>query len=107
MAFRTAYVIIKNQKKGGLYDRTKKMPVGELYDCGDKELLDRWHEVKDLIRDYNKTDSKDMESKEKSCPSYFAKRGKSLDYRPVLRRLWKQYLFWQQLRSQYELRIFR
>lgn len=52
------------------------MPVGELYDCGDKELLDRWHEVKDLIRDYNKTDSKDMESKEKILSKLLCKKGK-------------------------------
>lgn len=56
----------------------EKMLAGELYDCGDKELLDRWHEAKDLIRDYNMTDSKDMESKEKILSKLLGKKGKNL-----------------------------
>ena len=35
----------------------EKMLAGLLYDCGDPELLDRWHTAKDLVRDYNRTDS--------------------------------------------------
>ena len=31
----------------------EKMLAGELYDCGDAELLSQWHKAKDLIRDYN------------------------------------------------------
>lgn len=56
----------------------EKMLAGELYDCGDKELLDRWQEAKDLIRDYNMTDSKDMESKEKILSKLLGKKGKNL-----------------------------
>ena len=33
----------------------EKMLAGELYDCGDPELLSRWHEAKDLILLYNAT----------------------------------------------------
>jgi len=41
----------------------EKMLAGQLYDCGDKELLDQWHRAKDLIRDYNKIDSANLEGK--------------------------------------------
>lgn len=39
------------------------MLSGELYDCSDKELLDRWHIAKDLVREYNNLESNDLESK--------------------------------------------
>jgi len=35
----------------------EKMLAGELYDCGDEELLTQWHKAKNLMRDYNRTDS--------------------------------------------------
>ena len=41
----------------------EKMLAGELYDCGDPELLTQWHKAKDLARDYNQTDSADFEKK--------------------------------------------
>ncbi|WP_346935926.1 sugar O-acetyltransferase [Clostridium sp.] len=37
----------------------EKMLAGLLYDCGDKELIEQWHKAKNLIRDYNLTDSED------------------------------------------------
>lgn len=37
----------------------EKMLAGQLYDCGDAELLTQWHRAKDLVRDYNSTDSAD------------------------------------------------
>lgn len=43
----------------------EKMLAGELYDCGDKELLDRWHFAKNLVREYNNISSNDLESKNK------------------------------------------
>ena len=43
----------------------EKMLAGELYDCGDAELLTQWHKAKDLARDYNQTNSSDAEEKEK------------------------------------------
>ena len=30
----------------------EKMLAGLLYDCGDDELLARWHKAKNLMRDY-------------------------------------------------------
>lgn len=32
----------------------EKMLAGQLYDCGDAELLAQWHKAKDLVRDYNR-----------------------------------------------------
>lgn len=43
----------------------EKMLAGQLYDCGDAELLTRWHKAKNLVRDYNQTDSADAEEKER------------------------------------------
>ena len=43
----------------------EKMLAGELYDCGDEELLTQWHRAKDLVREYNQTKSSDLEEKER------------------------------------------
>lgn len=43
----------------------EKMLAGKLYDCGDPELLNRWHIAKDLVRDYNSVSSSDLETKNK------------------------------------------
>ena len=43
----------------------EKMLAGELYDCGDKELLDRWHLAKNLVREYNNMQSENLENKNK------------------------------------------
>ncbi len=39
----------------------EKMLAGEIYDCGDPELLTRWHYAKQLQLQYNNTDSRDRE----------------------------------------------
>ncbi|MGL4642704.1 MAG: sugar O-acetyltransferase [Vagococcus fluvialis] len=41
----------------------EKMLAGELYDCGDTELLNQWHKAKNLILKYNNLDSKDLKTK--------------------------------------------
>ena len=43
----------------------EKMLAGELYDCGDKELLERWHLAKNLVKEYNNIQSEDLENKNK------------------------------------------
>ena len=43
----------------------EKMLAGQLYDCGDEELLTQWHKAKDLVRDFNRTDSADSREKER------------------------------------------
>ncbi|SHH34447.1 maltose O-acetyltransferase [Clostridium collagenovorans DSM 3089] len=41
----------------------EKMLSGEIYDCGDAELLNQWHKAKNLIRDFNQIDSENLEKK--------------------------------------------
>lgn len=55
-----------------------KMLDGELYDCGDEELLIQWHKAKDLTRDYNKTDSSDTQEKERILNELLGGKGKNL-----------------------------
>lgn len=61
-------------------DRTEreKMLAGDWYDCGDKELLDRWHRAKNLVRDYNRTDSEDLETKDRILTELLGGRGRNL-----------------------------
>lgn len=42
----------------------EKMLAGEVYDCGDPDLLDRWHLAKDLVKEYNACASSDQARKE-------------------------------------------
>lgn len=37
----------------------QKMLAGEIYDCSDPELLERWHKAKSLQKAYEQTDTKD------------------------------------------------
>ena len=43
----------------------EKMLAGELYDCGDPELLAQWHLAKNLIREYNGLLSENLEEKDR------------------------------------------
>lgn len=56
----------------------EKMLAGELYDCGAPELLERWHKAKNLVRDYNMTDSEDFEKKDRILAELLGGRGKNL-----------------------------
>jgi len=56
----------------------EKMLAGQLYDCGDLELLTRWHKAKDLIRNYNNMDSAETEKKEEILRDLLGGRGKNL-----------------------------
>lgn len=56
----------------------EKMLAGKLYDCGYPELLKQWHLAKDLIRNYNQLDSKNLEEKEKILNLLLGGRGKNL-----------------------------
>lgn len=56
----------------------EKMLAGQLYDCGDPELLSRWHLAKDLVRDYNQLDSQDFTRKEAILTQLLGGRGKNL-----------------------------
>jgi len=56
----------------------EKMLAGQLYDCGDKELLIQWHKAKDLARDYNNTDSADEEKKRRILKELLGGFGRNL-----------------------------
>lgn len=56
----------------------EKMLAGELYDCGDPELLDRWHLAKDLAAAYNRTPSADLAEKDRILAELLGGRGKNL-----------------------------
>lgn len=56
----------------------EKMLAGELYDCGDSELLSQWHKAKDLARDYNHTDSSNLEKKDKILDELLGGKGDNL-----------------------------
>ena len=54
------------------------MLAGELYDCGDAELLALWHRAKDLARDYNLTNSSDTKRKSELLNELLGKVGNQL-----------------------------
>ena len=56
----------------------EKMLAGQLYDCGDAELLEQWHKAKDLVRDYNQTDSKAAEEKKRILQELLGGSGENL-----------------------------
>lgn len=56
----------------------EKMLAGQLYDCGDAELLSRWHTAKDLVRDYNQLDSADAQQKDWILDQLLGGRGENL-----------------------------
>ncbi len=56
----------------------EKMLAGQLYDCGDAELLEQWHKAKDLVRNYNNTASAETEKKEKILSDLLGGKGKNL-----------------------------
>ncbi len=56
----------------------EKMLAGELYDCGDSELLSQWHRAKNLVRDYNQTNSENLEQKNRILTELLGGRGANL-----------------------------
>lgn len=56
----------------------EKMLAGELYDCGDEELITQWHRAKDLVRDYNHTDSANAQEKERILSELLGGKGRNL-----------------------------
>ncbi len=56
----------------------EKMLAGQLYDCGDDELLSQWHKAKDLVRKYNNTDSENNTEKEEILSELLGGKGENL-----------------------------
>lgn len=56
----------------------EKMLAGQLYDCGDAELLTQWHKAKNLMRDYNRLDSDNAAEKDRILNELLGGRGANL-----------------------------
>lgn len=56
----------------------EKMLAGQLYDCGDAELLTQWHKAKNLAREYNQLDSTDAAAKDRILTELLGGRGANL-----------------------------
>lgn len=56
----------------------EKMMSGQIYDCGDTELMKMWHQGKDLARQYNQLPSADIEAKNSILYRLLGSRGKQL-----------------------------
>lgn len=56
----------------------EKMLAGELYDCGDKQLLERWHEAKRLQKEYNQADTTNNELLNNLLKELLGSRGKNV-----------------------------
>lgn len=56
----------------------EKMLAGELYDCGDSELLTQWHKAKNLVCRYNQTESEDLKKKDEILNGLLGGRGENL-----------------------------
>lgn len=71
----------KNVKYGSteqIMTEREKMLAGQLYDCGDAELLEQWHKAKDLARAYNNTASADKEEKDRILNELLGGKGENL-----------------------------
>ena len=56
----------------------EKMLDGEIYDCGDVELISRWHEAKRLQNSYNQTDTRDQEGLNALLDKLLGSRGQNI-----------------------------
>lgn len=56
----------------------EKMLSGQLYNCGDPELLNQWHKARNLTRDYSLVDSVNLEEKDRILDQLLGGRGKNL-----------------------------
>lgn len=56
----------------------EKMLAGEAYNCGDEELLDRWHKAKALLKAYNNTDTTNTDELNKLLSELLGSKGKNV-----------------------------
>ena len=61
---RVVFDTTQNSMEDSKMTEREKMLAGELYDCGDPELLEQWHLAKNLIREYNALPSENLEEKD-------------------------------------------
>ena len=85
----------------------EKMLAGELYDCGDKELLERWHLAKNLVKEYNNIQSEDLENENKILKKFLGKVEKNVWITPPFYVDYGNNIYWAKYRNKYELHFFR
>lgn len=56
----------------------EKMLAGESYDCGDKELITRWHLAKKLAKQYYDTDTTDKKQLNSIIDQLLGSRGENV-----------------------------
>lgn len=56
----------------------EKMLLGEMYNCGDKELITRWHKAKRLQLEYNSSDSENSDRLDKILNELIGSRGRDV-----------------------------
>lgn len=56
----------------------EKMLAGEVYDFADKELVERWHTAKDLLRQLSAADTRDKAELDRIYTALFGSRGAAL-----------------------------
>jgi len=56
----------------------EKMLSGEFYDCGDAELIKRWHVAKKLLKEYNQTSTTNRKKLNGILTELLGSRGKNL-----------------------------
>ncbi len=56
----------------------EKMLAGELYDCGDAQLIERWHFAKQLQQTYNRADSRDADMLNEVLNELLGSRGENV-----------------------------
>ncbi len=61
-----------------MHTEREKMLAGELYDCGDAQLLERWHLAKRLQQRYNATDSRDSAALDAILDELLGSRGEEV-----------------------------
>ena len=62
---------------GVIMTEREKMLSGQLYDCAYTELLSQWHKATDLTRDYNNTDSANIQEKERNLNQILGGKGEN------------------------------
>lgn len=60
----------------------EKMLAGELYDCGNPQLANRFHEAKRIEEAYNHTDTADLERRSQLLDQLLGKKGKNVSIAP-------------------------
>lgn len=67
-----------NNQKETMKTEKEKMLAGEIYDCGDPQLMERWHTAKRLVTEYINTDTTDKKRLDEILDQLLGQRGKNV-----------------------------